>query len=121
MTIIYFDCMTNAQLIKEIREYARLGEFTRNYGRCLREIERRLSEMPLVVTNSVSVHHDLIDMKVRLDEYRRAADRANNECSYMKKSYEDLLSTHNALADDRLRLALEDIRITCASALAHSS
>jgi len=125
------DYMTNAQLMKELSEYAIIrDEFPRHYDRCLQEVERRLSEIPLVVTDSVSVHHDLIEMKMRLKLEKDLRARANNECSYMKKNYEALLSAHNALADDRLRIieqrdemknALEDIRFSCASALPHSS
>ena len=68
------DYMTNAQLMTDLSGYAIINnECLSHYDRCLQEVERRLSEIPLVVTDSVSVHHDLIDMKKRLKLERSCA------------------------------------------------
>ena len=98
--------MTNDQLMAELQDASldlRHGGAvaTRHYDRCFREVERRLS---VVISERRAECRDHQSTKMLLNQYRDAAYRANDECSYMKKSYEALLSAHNALADDRLRI-----------------
>ena len=118
--------MTNDQLMAELDDAARAVERARvlaaasveyrpelcsdareaasNYARCFREVERRLSA---VISERRAEWLDHQNTKMILNQYRDAADRANDECNCMKKSYESLLSAHNALADDRLRIVEE--------------
>ena len=121
--------MTNDQLMAELDDAAHAYERARvlaaasveyrpelcgdareaasNYARCFREVERRLSAMVMVTAELEAEYEDHQKTKQLLNQYRDAAYRATDECSYMKKSYEALLSAHNALADDRLRIVEE--------------
>lgn len=87
--------MTNDQLMEALQDASldlRHGGnvATSHYGRCFREVERRLSAMVMVISERRAECRDHQSTKMLLNQYRDAA--------------EALLSAHNALADDRLRI-----------------